>query len=429
MHDAGASIVCEELAAKRRWLRIAVVTETWPPEVNGVAISAARFVDGLRARGHRIELIRPRQAVGEHASVDHGMDEILVRGIAIPNYPMLRMGMPAKRALLRLWSAQRPDVVHIVTEGPLGWSALQAAAKLKLPVISDFRTNFHAYSAHYGAGWLQRPILAYLRKFHNRTHATLVPTKSLRAELDGLGFRGLRVVARGIDTKLFDPARRDEALRASWGAGARDPVFLHLGRIAPEKNLDLLVASYHEVLRRTPSAKLVLVGDGPERRAMQLRLPGAILAGTRTGEDLAAHLASADALLFPSLTETWGNVTLEAMASGIAVVAFNYAAAAELIVHGESGLVATPGNSAEFVALAADAAANPEFSRRVGAKARAAASARSWKQVVQQLESILFAAADRGIGPALRGQAAAHHPQACAATLSPASPAPRPTRS
>jgi len=186
-------IVYEELLGVRRSLRIAVVTETYPPEVNGVAGTAARFVEGLRGRGHQIQLVRPRQA-NEVAS---DTEEFLVRGLAIPNYPSLKMGLPARRALERLWTLRRPDLVHIVTEGPLGWSALQAAEKLKLPAVSDFRTNFHAYSAHYGVGWLKTPIVAYLRKFHNRTLFTLVPTEGVRNELAGLGFRGLRVIARG----------------------------------------------------------------------------------------------------------------------------------------------------------------------------------------------------------------------------------------
>ncbi len=131
------SILCEELAGARRSLRIATVTETWPPEVNGVARTAARFVEELRGLGHEIQLLRPRQGSADQA----GEREILLRGITIPSYPDLRMGLPAKAALARLWTFRRPDVVHIVTEGPLGWSALRAAEKLKLPVVSDFRTN------------------------------------------------------------------------------------------------------------------------------------------------------------------------------------------------------------------------------------------------------------------------------------------------
>src|SRR5262249_1466408 len=177
-------IVCEEMAGT---LRIAVVTETFPPEVNGVAKSAARFVEGLSARGHRLQVIRRRQA-GEDGGED-GLEQVLMRGVSIPRYPDLKMGLPAKRALARLWSFRRPDIVHVVTQGPLGWSALRAAAKLKLPVVSDFRTNFHAYSQHYGVGWLKKPILAYLRKFHNRTLCTLVPTDALRADLAAAGVK------------------------------------------------------------------------------------------------------------------------------------------------------------------------------------------------------------------------------------------------
>ena len=144
-------------------LRLALVTETYPPEVNGVAMTVAQLVDGLRARGHQLQLVRPRQPGDEGgvaASATDACHEVLLRGLPIPRYPQLKMGLPAGRALVRRWKWQRPDLVHIATEGPLGWSALQAARQLGLPVTSDFRTNFHAYSQHYGIGWLQRPIMA-----------------------------------------------------------------------------------------------------------------------------------------------------------------------------------------------------------------------------------------------------------------------------
>ena len=386
-------IFCEELPGVRRTLRIAVVTETWPPEVNGVAASAARFVEGLRERGHQIQLVRPRQ---KNDLVEGSGDEVLVRGLAIPKYPALRMGLPARRALERLWTLRRPDVVHVVTEGPLGWSALQAAQKLKLAAVSDFRTNFHAYTQHYGVGWLKAPIVAYLRKFHNRTLFTFVPSETVRAELAGLGVRGLRVIARGVDTRLFDPARRDVRLRASWGAGHDDPVCLYVGRLAAEKNLECLAASWLAVKARMPNARLVLVGDGPERGVLKARFPEAIFAGTRRGEDLAAHFASGDLFLFPSLTETFGNVTLEAMASGLAVVAFGYAAAGEVIRHGASGLLAPYGDGESFVRQAAILAGSLARARAMGALAREEAAGRGWGKVVQQLEAALLIAADSG---------------------------------
>jgi glycosyltransferase involved in cell wall biosynthesis len=404
MQDTVCPIECEELAHERGSLRIAVVTETYPPEVNGVATSAARFLEGLRARGHQIQLIRPRQGGADQSQEQAGLEQVLTRGIAIPRYPTLKMGLPARRALARLWTFRRPDVVHIVTEGPLGWSALQAATKLKLPVVSDFRTNFHAYSAHYGVGWLKKPILAYLRKFHNRTLATMVPTEALRADLAGLGFHGLRVIARGIDTALFDPARRDPALRERWGARPDDPVLLYVGRIAAEKNLEVLAAAYEESRRRTPGARLVVVGDGPERAALEGRFPEAVFAGTRTGDDLARHYASADIFVFPSLTETYGNVTLEAMASGLAVAAFDHAAAGELIRHGVNGLLAVCGDAGSLVSEVAALACDTERTRRLGREARIEAGTRGWDRVVQQLESVLFAAADTLATPVPQGR-------------------------
>jgi len=375
--------LCEETSGG---LRIAVVTETYPPEVNGVAKSAARFVDGLATRGHRIQLIRPRQGEADRGGGE--LEQVLMRGVSIPRYPDLKMGLPARRALARLWSFHRPDVVHVVTEGPLGWSALGAAAQLKLPVVSDFRTNFHAYSSHYGVGWLKKPILSYLRRFHNRTLCTIVPTAAMRAELGALGFQRLRVIARGIDTHLFSPARRDAGLRASWGAGPEDVVLLYVGRLAAEKNLDAVVA----VADRMPQAKLVLVGDGPQRRTLEARLPNAVFAGVRKGEDLAAHYASGDVFLFPSLTETFGNVTLEAMASGLAVVAFDYAAAGELIDDGVNGALAAVGDGAGFISQAAALAADPARVRELGARGRETCAQQSWESVVQQLEGVLLAA-------------------------------------
>lgn len=394
----------EQFPRARRSLRIAVVTETYPPEVNGVALSAAHFVEGLRSRDHDIQLVRPRQDRSDRAN---GQQEVLTHGIPIPRYPDLRMGLPAAGELVRLWGRTRPDVVHVLTEGPLGWSAVSAARKLKLPVISDFRTNFHSYSRHYGIGWLGQPILAYLRKFHNRTLLTLVPTETLRAELATHGFRNLRVVARGVDTVLFDPARRSDALRAQWGVGPTDPVLLYVGRVAAEKNLDALCAAYVAARAQSPRCKLVVVGDGPARAELQARCPDAIFPGTRRGEELATHYASADVFLFPSLSETYGNVTLEALASGLAVVAFNYAAAANTIRHDDNGLLAPFGDTDTFAAVAAKAAADFSKARQMGARGRESALKLGWDIVVKQLETLLEIAA--GVGPSSGGLSGEQH--------------------
>ncbi len=387
------AFVVDQLPAARRSLRVACVTETWPPEVNGVSVTLARIVEGLQQRGHALQLVRPRQGVdgGAAAGAEAGprLHEVLMRGLPVPRYPDLRMGVPSKRALVRLWSAQRPDVVHIATEGPLGWSALQAARHLRLPVTSDFRTNFHAYSRHYGVGWLHKPIMAYLRKFHNHTQCTMVPTDALRRELATLGFQRLVVVSRGVDTERFSPQHRDAALRASWGAAPDDLVICCVGRLAPEKNLKLAEQSFAAIRRQLPQAMMVWVGDGPSARQLAADHPDHHFAGMRTGSDLAAHYASADLFLFPSLTETYGNVVAEAMASGLPVLAYRSAAAAELIADGDNGRLVSPGDAEAYVRIAGEMAASAGKWPGMGAAARESMRAHRWSAVVERFEAVV----------------------------------------
>ncbi len=371
----------------RSALRLAVVTETYPPEINGVAMTVARLVQGLCARGHTVQLVRPRQHAKDVANRTHGCTELLTRGLPIPRYPELKVGLPAGRALEKAWADFRPDAVQVATEGPLGYSAVQIARRLGVPVVSEFRTNFHAYSRHYGIGFLRRPILSYLRGFHNRTACTMVPTAKLAAELAAEGFERLRVVGRGVETSRFHPGRRCAALRRQWNVPDETPAVIAVGRLAPEKNLDLLLAAFARIKLRQPGARLVIVGDGPARASLQARCPDAVFAGRRYGEDLANHYASADLMLFPSLTETFGNVTLEAMASGLGVVAFDYGAAGEHIRTGENGWTAPWGDHEEFMRLAAAAVADFTLIRQRGQAARETAQKMGWDQIVTQVES------------------------------------------
>jgi glycosyltransferase involved in cell wall biosynthesis len=402
--DATHRLLLESLSAPARSRRVAMVTETYPPEVNGVAMSMARLVNGLHERGHDVQLVRPlqksQQTLAPSDIADPRLGEVLTRGCPIPRYPHLRMGLPAQRTLVRLWSQRRPDVVHIATEGPLGWSALQAAQYLELPVTTDFRTNFHAYGQHYGIGWLAAPILAYLRGFHNQAHCTMVPTDAVRGDLAARGFERLHVVGRGVDTKLFDPAKRSAGLRSSWGAGADTLVLAYVGRLAAEKNLDAVLAAYEATRALREDAQLLFVGDGPMLGALRARCPQAIFAGHRSGDDLAAHYASADLFLFPSLTETFGNVTTEAMASGLPVVAFNSAAAGQLIQSGSNGMLAIGNDHGAFVRAALPLACDAALRAALGAAARETACRIDWRSVVGRFESILSQAIDSS-SPAL----------------------------
>jgi glycosyltransferase involved in cell wall biosynthesis len=223
----------------------------------------------------------------------------------------------------------------------------------------------------------------------------MVPTEALRRELAASGLLRLEVVTRGVDTDRFDPSRRSAELRASWGVGPEDLVVTCVGRLAPEKNLGVVLTAFEAIARQLPRAKLLLVGDGPQRAELAARCPAAIFAGQRTGEDLAAHYASADLFLFPSLTETFGNVTTEAMASGLPVVAFDHAAAAQLIHSGRNGVLVPQGDVAAFVQAATELAAHPDRRATLGEQARASALGWSWDAIVARFESVLMAVVQR----------------------------------
>ena len=374
-------------------LHIALVSETFPPEVNGVANTLGRLCQGLRERGHRLQLVRPRQA-DDTAPNDDQL--LLTRGWPLPGYAGLQWGQSSLHKLLRRWQRNRPDVLYIATEGPLGLSALRAARRLGIPVVSGFHTNFQQYSDHYGFGLLTRLLTGYLRWFHNRSRLTLVPSPSQRLELQRRGFERLELLARGVDGQLFHPARRSAALRAEWGLGEDEIAVLHVGRLAAEKNLQLLTRAFRQLQRDLPQQRLrlVLVGDGPLSAQLQAELPEALFCGVQRGEALAAHYASGDLFLFPSLSETFGNVVLEALASGLAVVAFDQAAAAQHIRHGHNGALATPGDEAAFIESARWLLEDPESLRRVRLNARQHAGKQGWPAIVERFESLLHAARD-----------------------------------
>ena len=199
-------------------MKIALVTETFPPEINGVAMTLGHLVEGLAQRGHSVTVIRPRQNSNDIARNDGIYDELLCPGVPIPGYTMLRLGLPVRGRLIRAWRADRPDLVHIATEGPLGYSALSAADKLGIPKSSSFHTNFHSYSKHYGFAFLTRPALAYLRHFHNRTRITLSPTVDLNEKLTRDGFQGMRLLSRGVNTEVFSPIAKKAPAAVSLGS-------------------------------------------------------------------------------------------------------------------------------------------------------------------------------------------------------------------
>jgi glycosyltransferase involved in cell wall biosynthesis len=325
-------------------MRYAIITETYPPEVNGVALTVQAMEQGLRARGHDVTVVRPRQPNDSPSKF-----ETLVPGLGLPRYPGLRFGLPASSPLLRAWTAAPPDAIYVATEGPLGWSALRVARRLKIPAATGFHTRYDQYMDNYGLGFLRGLALNWMRRFHNLGQATLVPTNELRCFLLSERFNNPVLLPRAVDTQLFHPSRRDSKLRVSWGLDDTGLAIVHIGRIASEKNLELAVRAFRAIQANQPHVRFVLVGDGPLREQLQRSNPDFIFCGVQKGESLATHFASGDLFLFPSRTETFGNVTLEAMASGVTTVAFDRGAARESIRNGVHGATVPDGDEKAFI--------------------------------------------------------------------------------
>jgi glycosyltransferase involved in cell wall biosynthesis len=371
-------------------LRIGIITETFAPDVNGVAMTLGNLVAGLQARGHHVEIYRAASTQDESPLSSNHTCQVLMKSRPIPFYRSLNFGLPAGRFFLNCWQTQCPDVIYVATEGPLGFSAIRAARKLGIPTLSGFHTNFHLYCRHYHLGWLAPSVFAYLRAVHNMTAKTLVPTTALATTLSAHGVRNVDVMQRGIDIQLFNPLRRDDGLRWRWQAGKHTLVCLYVGRIAAEKNIDQVIDTMR-VLSAHYKVRCVLVGDGPLRASLQRDNPDFVFSGIQQGAALATHYAAADMLLFASRSETYGNVVPEAMASGLAVLAYDEAAAHEHITDWYNGVLVRDDSAQAFTALAMRLCAQPETVKIIGARAANYCQNLSWSQIVQQFELHLHA--------------------------------------
>ena len=370
-------------------MKLALVTETFPPEINGVAMTFGVIARELGRRGHAVTVYRPKRSDLPGAAAHPEFTEVPLPGLPVPGYPLLRFGLPAASKLRRRWLSERPDLVHVATEGPLGASAISTARSMGIPVTSSFHTNFHSYTQHYGYSQLHKIVLWWLRRVHNRTARTFAPTPALCAELETLGFRDLAVLSRGVDTWQFHPARRSGDLRLKWNAAPDNPVVLHAGRMAAEKNYPLLFECFAAMRAANPRCRFVLVGDGPLRAKLQRDQPDYVFTGFIPRDELARHYASADIYIHASLTETFGNVLTEALASGLAVGGFDYAAARQFIQHGHNGMAVPSDRPDMLIAAATRLATDTALRTHLRASARAAVEPQSWETVIARFETDL----------------------------------------
>ena len=379
-------------------MRYTIVTETYPPEINGVALTVQGMELGLRQRGHEVDLVRPTQmdesrAFRENLTPPDGLT--VVRGLPLPRYPNLRFGLPCRGRLQKLWQDRRPDAIYVATEGPLGNSAVNAAKALGIPCITGFHTRFDHYVADYGFASLRPLAVRWMRRFHNRADMTLVPTPGLKRELQEMDFRHPHCLRRAVDCDRFDPARRSATLRTTWGLGREDLAVLFVGRIATEKNLELSIDAFRALQRQRPDARYIWIGDGPMRAEIAAENPDFIFTGMLRGEELATAIASTDLFPFASQSETFGNVTLEAMASGVPVVAFDYGAAHEFLRSGIHGAVIPLDDDDGFISATCQLGSDDTKRKSMGGAGRKAMQALRPEQVAADLDDLFQLLIDR----------------------------------
>ena len=352
------------------------MSDTYTPQVNGVTTVVRRIVSLLRVQGHEALVVAPRYR-GRSESRDDS--ELRVPSVAFPLYPDIRMAVPPFRRVAGFFDAAPPDVVHVHTEGALGVAGRRWALRHDVPLVTSFHTNFPEYSRHYGVGFLEPLVWRWLRWFHGPARVTFTPGEAVRDDLVRRGLSRVALWGRGVDPHFFHPRRRDASWRRRLAGDADGVIVLHVGRLAHEKNLGVLIPAWrqaHAALQGGPRATFVVAGEGPEARRIASELPFARLLGFLPREDLATLYASADICVFPSHTETCGLVALEAMASGTAVIAADAGGFRENIRQGATGLLVAAHHAGSYADAIMRLVADPTARFALAAAARDAALAR-----------------------------------------------------
>lgn len=363
-------------------MRILYCTDTFLPEINGVTTVLATMRDGLRRRGHEVFVAAPAY---DHDTENEAQVHRL-SAIACPGYRQVRLSWPWGRGVARRFDTFQPDVVHLVTEGPLGLYGRGYARRRGLPIVSSFHTDFPRYAARYLGQAAVGPTRAWLRWFHSAARFTQTPSEATRAELVALGVPQPVVWGRGVDARWFTPARRADGRRAALGAENRVLV-LHVGRLAVEKDVDTLIAAYQLAhVRLGERAAFCVAGDGPRAADVRAALPFARHLGFLPRATLADLYADADLFVFPSPTETCGLVALEALASGVPVIGAKSGGIPESIRHDLTGLLVPAGSAEEFARGIERLVNEPEQRLAMCQAARAFAVGRDWARELDELE-------------------------------------------
>ena len=375
-------------------MRVLFCTDTYPPQVNGVSIVTALSVAGLTRLGWECAVVAPEYPEDTHRgwqgeSDPPGVQVLSLPSVALPRYAEVRLALPRASPVHRLTEAFRPDLIHCETEFTLGRMGQIAAARAGVPVVSSYHTDFARYTEAYGVPWLRKQVSAYLGRFHRRSRRVYTPSTASREEVMRLGAADVEVWGRGVDTELFHPGRRSQAMRAALGMGSRF-TFLYVGRLAPEKRPQQILEAFRVASEILPKGviHLIVAGSGPREPELRAAAPpGVTFLGLLERQSQLPDLyANSDAFLFASVTETLGLVVLEAMASGLPVVAPSAGGVRDHLVDGENGMVCPEGDTAEMARAMIRLTGDWELSRRLARGARRTAEKLSWTREIERLD-------------------------------------------
>ncbi|MCX2926075.1 glycosyltransferase family 4 protein [Streptomyces sp. NEAU-W12] len=357
-------------------MRVVIVTESFPPDVNGVAHCALQTARHLVDRGHTPVVVAPATA-GHEPDDQAPCPVVRVPSLPLPGYPQVRVALPSRRVTAAI-AEHGADLVHLASPFVLGVRGMASASRLGLPAVAVYQTDLAGYARTYmGAG--QATAWRRIRSVHSAADLTLAPSGAARSDLQAHGIPRVRLWPRGVDTVRFRPGLRDEALRRGLAPNG-ELIIGYVGRLAPEKQVELLAGA-----STLPGVRVVVVGDGPSRPGLEQAMPDAVFLGRRTGDELARIFASLDVFTHTGPFETFCQTVQEAMASGVPVVAPAAGGPLDLVVHGRTGLLVPPGDTAAVRDAVWSLAADPGLRASYGAAGRARVEGRTWAAVGDQL--------------------------------------------
>ena len=391
-------------------MRVLYCTDTYPPQVNGVSIVTALSVSGLSQLGWECAVVAPKYPAAAHAAWSNGeghdaepIESLSIPSMPMPGYPEVRLSVPWPGPVHRLVERFRPDLIHCATEFTVGRMGQLAATKARIPVVSSYHTDFARYADAYGKAWLRNQVSSYLGRFHRRSQRIYTPSTVSRADLLRLNVKDVEVWGRGVDARLFHPRRRSSELRSKLGLG-NSFTFLYVGRLAPEKQAEQIVDAFRLAREKSPpnSIQLVMAGTGPcEAELRSAAPPGVTFLGFLERRTRLPDLyASCDAFAFASVTETLGLVVLEAMASGLPVIAAPEGGVRDHLRDGQNGLTYQAGNAWAMADAMVKLARNPELARRLSHGARETAEDLTWEREMERLDRSYREVCEAGISRA-----------------------------